>query len=600
MQSVSLKQIKVTDGFLKTRLTANRNNTVYNVYDRFKETGRFDALKCVKEETKSHIFWDSDVAKWIEGACYMLYANEDKNLRALMDQVIDDMVNNQLENGYFNSYFQVYEPDAIFTRRNDHELYCAGHIFEAAVALKDYLNDDRLLNFASKYVDYIIDRFTVKKDTGFVTPGHQEIELALLRLYKLTNEEKYLNLAKFFIDNRGANDKEECSFYNQSHLPVRHQTTAVGHAVRALYLYTAMADMALTIKDVELENAVKTLFDDIVKSKLYVTGGTGSSYNGEKFGIDYNLNNLGAYNETCAAIALCYFADKLMQLYGDAKYGDIIEKVIYNAFMSGVSIDGNSYFYVNPLEVKKDRVEYESTLPNWAKDKHPLLKRVKVFDCSCCPPNVVRFTEEIPSYAVYYDEDLSTITVSQYLSEEVYTPLASVNIDSNFPYDGKVKISVNSYGKDIKLKLRKPSWCKVNFYNEENGYLVFEGVFDDAEIELDFKMSFYEIYANPTVLEDFGKVCFNYGPLVLCAEGTDNDFNILSVKIPKKAKIKGEVLYGDPYVVNANLKVLYYPKTEKLYDVKPPKKIEKTLKLIPYFAWANRDENDMAVWFTKC
>lgn len=596
MQNASIKNVDVNNGFIKNRLDVNRISTVYNVYNRFKETGRFDALKCTGNGAKAHIFWDSDVVKWLEGACYMLYKNKDEKLLNLVNDVVEDIVNNQLDTGYFNSYFQVYEPDAIFTRRGDHELYCAGHIFESAVALKEYLNDDRLLNFASKYVDYIIERFVVKKDTGFVTPGHQEIEIALIRLYRLTNDEKYLSLAKFFIDNRGKIDGEK-DFCNQSHLPVREQTYAIGHAVRALYMYTAMADMALLTGDDGLKKAVATLFDDIITTKMYVTGGTGSSFHGENFTAPYDLKNTYAYSETCSAIALCFFADKLIKLFGDAKYGDIIEKVIYNAYMAGTSIDGESYFYVNPLEVKKDLIDFNYTLENWCRERYPILKRVKVFSCSCCPPNIVRFNEEIPSYIAYTDIDTKTVMISQYISSTIKTDLADILIESGFPYDGKVKIKINSFGNDITLKLRKPSWSKIDFYNEDNGYLIFEGVFDDTEIALDFKMSFGKIYANPAVKEDFNKVAFCYGPLVLCAEGTDNKFDIFATSIPKNAKVKGQILYGDPYILTAKINAFTYLKTDALYLEKLPKKQKTELKLIPYFTWANREENDMSVWF---
>lgn len=599
MENFSMKQVKITEGFFEKRQTLNGSSTLKNVYERFKETGRFKALKCTGEEPKAHIYWDSDVAKWLEAAAYFLYRKEDGQIRAWYEEAVNDILENQLETGYFNSYFQVYEKENIFTRRNDHELYCAGHLFEAAVASSEYLKDDRLLVFAEKYVDYIYERFVVKQDTGFKTPGHEEIELALFRLYSLTKKEKYKELAEFFLDVRGTVEAENTNEgingrYSQSHLPLREQTSAVGHAVRALYLYTAMADMAKLSEDEGMKRACENLFEDIVKKKMYVTGGTGSVHGGERFTVDYDLPNFKAYSETCASIALVFFSDRMLRLTGEAKYGHILERALYNGALAGVSLDGSEFFYVNPLEMQAERTKHLRS--GWTNEPLPIMKRLKVFNCSCCPPNVCRFMEEIPQYIWYADEKTNVLTLSLHVSSELKSELADVSLQSGFPYNGKVKMRVNSHGKKIIVRVRKPEWCAECYANEQEGYLVYEGVFANEEIEIEFPMRIKAIYANANIPETAGKTAFSYGPLVLCAEGTDNKFPLFGVK-PKG--IEGACVTVDersPFALKATLPAILVGAGTDLYVYELVEE-EVTLTLIPYFAWANREENDMRVWF---
>lgn len=599
MKAFNLFQTKISGGFFADRQEINATETIKSVYLHFKETGRFDALKCEKNEKRpAHIFWDSDVAKWLESVAYLLARKEDKQIRAWFDEAVHDVITNQREDGYFNSHFMVYRPEAIFTIQGDHELYCAGHFFEAAVASSQYLGDDRLLKFSEKFVDYIFERFVVKQDTGFVTPGHEEIELALLRLYDYTKKEKYKTLAEFFIDKRGSVDNKYVNI--QSHIPVRELREANGHAVRAAYLYRAMAHLAMLNDDQQLKTAVRAIFDDIYYKKMYITGGVGSTFVGEQFTSEYDLPNYFAYSETCAAIALVYYADKLFQMDAAPKYADVIERAIFNGVLSGVSIKGDSFFYVNPLESEASKIKfrdwYQNT-QNWFTPFAPIDERVKVFNCSCCPPNVCRFMEQLGEFVFYEGEN--SLIVGQYFSANLESENYSAQLISDFPYSGKVCIKVDSKGKEIALKLRVPSWCDKKFENEENGFLIYRGVFTGEEITVDFGATLRLVYPNPAISDDAGKVCVSYGPLILCAEGVDNGNCLQNYAIKDLTNAKLEIKNGDPFVLNAYLPATFKEKMESLYSFIKPQVKEKTLTLIPYFAWANRGKNDMRVWITE-
>ena len=597
MYSFTLFQAKLTDGFWAERQRINATSTIKNVYLRFKETGRIDALKC-QGNIQTHHFWDSDVAKWIEGTAYLLARQDDKQIRAWYDEVVNDIVNNQREDGYFNSHFQVQFPDKIFTQRADHELYCAGHLFEAAVASSEYLHDNLLLNFAKKYATYIHLRFIEKRDVAFTTPGHEEIELALWRLYVHTGDALYKELAEFFLNERGKKEKvdpfEHAPTYVQSHAPIREQTTAQGHAVRALYLYIAMADMALINRDEALIQTLKQLFVDISQRKSYVTGGVGSSHYGERFSVPYDLPPFQAYNETCASIALALFCDKMFQLTGDPIYADQWERVVYNGVLCGTSLNGDEFFYVNPLEISVDKIKDNAS--SFFPEQFPISQRVKVFECSCCPPNICRFIERIPSFIFYGAEN--QLTVAQYADATLQSDVADVIMRAKFPYDGKVTISVNSHGQPITLRLRKPSWCEKTFANEQDGYLLYNGVFADETISVDFLPSLRKVYPHPYITDVQGKVCLTYGPLVLCAESIDNP-HLRSVGVGDLSQANVCIAYGSPSVLTADLPTTYQCPATALYAYHKSKTDKTVLRLIPYFAWANRGESDMKVWFPE-
>lgn len=599
MKSIDYKNVKIKEGFIGRLQQLNADVSVYNVYKRFEETGRFRALLHIRDDAhKAHVFWDSDVAKWLESAAYILAVRKDEKLLGIVKKTVDDICAHQMPCGYFNSYYQVYEPENIFKHRSEHELYCAGHLIEAAVALKESGADEKLYAAMKKYADYIYERFYVKKDAGFVTCGHPEIELALVKLYETSREEKYLALARYFVDERGKREEMRCEWadsrYDQSHKPVREQKEAVGHAVRALYLYCAMADLARIDEDKELSETCEALFADIVNKKMYITGGTGSSYHGEAFTFPYDLPNFYAYDETCAAIALALFCARLAKRKNAAVYHDVFERALYNNILAGESKDGKAFFYVNPLEMCEEAVIYNDSLKQ--KQHCPIPERVEVFDCSCCPPNFVRFIESIGG-CIYGEED-GKIYVNQYISSETEIEGTKIQVRSEMPYGGRAEICVQGAAE---LCLRVPSWnagitMKVNGRKTEpavkEGYICLycDG---DIEISLDFHIKPRFVYANENVRQDGGRKAVQYGAMVLCGESCDNGKQLSAVRIKSLAGAKAAV--GEYFTLDVKAERL--KTSAALYSYDAPVAEPITLRLVPYFAWANRGRGDMRVWW---
>lgn len=397
-KEITFDKVNITGGFWKEKQDLFREKTIGAVYDRFEETGRFEALKCSWKEGmpfKPHIFWESDVTKWIEGAAYFLQKERDSSLEEKIDELVERMANYQDENGYLNVYFTVVEPEARFTRRTDHELYCAGHLIEGSIAYANATGKTKLLDIAEKYVDLIDRVFREEHSAAFDTPGHEEIELALFKLYEYTGKEKYRKLAEYFIDKRGCSSRDATydfadQEHMQSHQPVRMQKTAEGHSVRALYLYSAMAYQARITGEEQLKESCKTLFENITKKRMYITGGIGSTHRGESFTFDYDLPEYTAYSETCASIALALFCRRMWLLDVDGKYADCAERSIYNTALAGISLSGDKFFYENPLAADPERNAFNESRAEGLREHLPILQRVKVFDCSCCPPNILR------------------------------------------------------------------------------------------------------------------------------------------------------------------------------------------------------------------
>lgn len=593
MKNFYYDKVKITDGFLHQKQTLNEDVTINAVYDRFYDTGRIDAFKMEWKEgmvNKPHIFWDSDVAKWIEGVAYILKNKKDKDLEKKADAIIDNIEKNQCEDGYYNSYFTVCEPERRFQSRPSHELYCAGHLIEAAVAYFEATGKDKFLKCMEKYADYIYKVFAVEQSANFLTPGHEEIELALLRLYRLTKNVKYLELCKFFVNNRCNKHDfwlpgESYYDYDQSHLPVREQLEAVGHCVRACYLYTAMADLAYEIKDEGLEKACKAIFKDIVNQKMYITGGLGSTRHGERFTIPYDLPNETAYAETCASISMMFFASKMQQLENKAVYADVIEREIYNGMLSGVSLDGERFFYENPLEINLENHRRRTG------EQLPITQRVRIFECSCCPPNINRVLSSFGNYIFGYEKD--TVFVNQFTNCELNDGKIKVNMKTAYPYNGKIEISYSGVGK---IAVRIPSWCTKYTISEKyeikDGYAYITSKTDTVSI--DFEMKPVLIEANSNVRENRGKAAVCCGPLVYCAEGVDNK-DLYKLYIDKNITVRKEF---DEYF---NADVLYVKGFKKitgneLYAPLSDNYEKCEIKMIPYFGFANREETDMLVF----
>lgn len=602
MKTVNNKNIKITDGFWKVKQDMVRDVTLKSVYDRFKETHRFDALDCTWKEgdpDMPHVFWDSDIAKWIEGLAYSLNYSENDKLEKLADEAIAKLIKNSDENGYYNSHFLV--TGERFTDRTEHELYCAGHLMEAAVAYYEATGKKELLDAMCKYADYIEKCFVTEKTAKFITPGHPEIELALVKLYEATGEKRYLELSKFFIDNHGANPADQTMYkgcnelYNQDDVPLRERETADGHCVRALYLFCAMADLALIYDDKELFKASERCFMNIIDKRMYITGATGSTCHGESFTIDYDLPNRDAYAETCASIALAFFGNRMIKLNPDGKYADAVERVMYNGSISGISMDGKGFFYENPLEIDVDFNNVNKCTENGK--RFPITQRKEVFDCSCCPPNVIRFISSIGEYLYSYSED--TLFVNQYMNSQADFEGMTVSQTTDYPSTEEIKIAIQNGNKKY-IALRIPSWCKsfeINkAYSLKNGYAYIE-ISENDEILLALSMPVTFISANKRVHECAGRVAVMRGPVVYCLEGIDNgkDLNSIRIDINEKAEIS-EKEFSVPNIL---LKAYKEPENDNLYFEATEELIETSLKFIPYFAYANRGETDMLVWVLK-
>lgn len=617
MKNIGFENIRITGGFWAKRQDLVRRVTAKSVYDRFNETGRMEAFRCDWKEgmdKRPHFFWDSDVAKWIESVAYLTRLSPEPELEELADRIIDDLVANQWEDGYFNIYYTVVEPGRRFTVRDRHELYCAGHLLEAAIAYYEATGKDKLYRAMLRYVDLIERIFIKEKSAAFHTPGHEEIELALIKLYDFTGEQRYLDMVQFFVDMRGNNDKDSKIGsrgqlpweYAQDQAPIREQSTAEGHAVRLCYLYCGVADLAARTGDDALREACVRVFRNIVERRMYITGGIGSTSEGERFESDFILPNEFAYAETCAALSLALFALRMQVMSDDSVYADTVERVIYNGFLSGMSLDGRAFFYENPL-----RITLEQRRRNFGerfKLRFPITQRVEVFNCSCCPPNITRF---IPSIAnLLYTVDEGAVRVNQFMESEAEFDGLRITQKTDYPFDGKVQIALS--GGAASLGIRMPSWCR-EFVFAKNGapvkpqyrhgyaYIPME---DGDVVDYEMKMQPAVIAADPRVSENAGRVALMRGPVVYCAEGVDN------AELMGRTGTLDDILLApdmqfdldydkglDAPVITAH--ALCHTPTSTLYSPEPLPTEPVKVRFVPYYAFANRGETDMLVWVLK-
>jgi len=579
------------------------------------------------------VFQDSDVAKWLEAVAFSLETHPDSELEKLADEIIDIIEKAQMPDGYLNTYFTIKEPGKRWTNLHEcHELYCAGHMIEAAVAYYNATGKRKLLDVICKFADHIDSVFgpEVEKKKGY--PGHQVIELALVKLYNVTGEERYLKLAKYFIDERGnkpyyfdiewenrgkishwlkkvSDAPSKTSAYNQAHLPVRKQTTAEGHAVRAVYMYTGMADVAAETGDKELFEVCKKIWDNIVNRRMYITAGIGSMAHGEAFSFDYDLPNDTIYAETCASIGLIFFAQRMLQIEPNRRYADVMERAFYNGTISGMSLDGKRFFYVNPLEVWPEASEKNQTR------YHVKPVRQKWFGCACCPPNLARLLASLGKY-IYTVND-KTIYTHLYIGGETEVNIAGENFkllqETNYPWDGKVTIKVLSDNeKEFTIALRIPGWCrnaKVCINNNsidlndnmENGYVLLNRLWKNGDtIELKLYMPVELIEANPKVKEDAGKVAIQRGPIVYCLEEVDNGSNLSALSILHDTKFEVEfnenLLGGVSVVKGKGLRTLETTWEDTLYRPFNREEQPVEIKAVPYALWGNRNPGEMEVW----
>lgn len=611
------------------------------------------------------VFQDSDFAKWIEAVGYSLVNHPDPELEKTADEAIDIVCAAQADNGYLDTYYIINGMDRIFTNlRDHHELYCFGHLVEGAVAYWQATGKDKLLKAAEKYADFIFSRFGKEEGKCKGYPGHEITEMALARLYEVTGEKKYLELGNFFLDMRGTKpyyfdleEKERAEhegrpykmpdpaetrhWYHQANAPVREQSEATGHAVRAVYLYSGMADVARLTGDEAMFAACERLWNNITKEKLYITGGIGATHMGEAFSFSYDLPNDTAYSETCAAIGLAFFARRMLEIQADHRYGDVMEQALYNTVLAGMALDGKSFFYVNPLEVVPEACKRDE------RKHHVKPVRQKWFGCACCPPNIARIVSSFGAYV--YTQNEGTLYTHLYAGSRISCTLNGTEIDmkleSAFPWDGEAKAVLHMEGPARgTFAFRVPGWCREakaevrrnsmtlsdcrveegalretgqQFTPEqgmnvrlERGYLYLTGEWQDGdEIYLHFPMEVRCMTANPKVREDLGKVAFTRGPVCYCMEEIDNGKNLHLLSVDPEKVYDGvtvETFNG----LGHEMRILKVPgkrladsaEGDELYRDYRDALTERfredavTLTFVPYYAWNNRGEGEMTVW----
>lgn len=632
---------KINSGFWKNYIDITLDTVIPYQYealnDRIEGADPSYAIRnfkaAAKETENKHggrVFQDSDLYKWIEAAANSLGIRKDSALEKQLEDAIILIEKAQQEDGYLNTYFTLKEPNKKWTNLYDcHELYCIGHLAEAAAAYYKSTGKYNLIKIAEKAIDNVIGIFGNEENKIKGYPGHQEIEIGLVKLYNITGDAKFLNLAKFFIDTRGETPNyfleefernERVMFspsaftypniiYNQSHKPAREQNEAKGHAVRAVYMYTAMADLARLTKDNALIKTCENLWNNIVGKQMYITGGIGSTEIGESFTFDYDLPNDITYSETCASIGLLFFTSRMSLIENKSKYSDLIERILYNIVIASMSLDGKHYFYVNPLQSYPKASKLNPNV------KHVETVRRAWFGCSCCPPNVARLLSSLTDYIYMIKENV--VFIEQFITSNIETEINKSKIiieqDSNLPWDGNIKIRISSVEQKTKFKIaiRMPYWSKkikieVNKSepqsSKENGYIIIDREWEENDIiEYNLSIGVSIMHSNPLVRHNSGKVAIQRGPLLYCIEEADNFSPITSAVIDANAEWKED----EKIITNTKVTVLkakgYKAEidTDELYTTKDEILKEKKITAIPYYIWANRGANEMEVWIRK-
>ncbi len=589
------------------------------------------------EEDKFYgfLFQDSDFSKWIEAVGYSLTQHPDPELEKTADEAIDIVCAAQNPDGYLDTYYIINGMDASFTNlRDNHELYCFGHLVEGAVAYYQATGKDKLLNAACRFADYVDAHFGPEESKCKGYPGHEVAEMALVRLYEVTGDAKYLKLSRFFLDQRGQEPnyfveeekarakREGWTFtksgtnpsYHQAHKPVREQDEAVGHAVRAVYLYSGMADVARHTGDEAMFDACERLWENIFRKKLYVTGGIGGTHHGEAFSYEYDLPNDTAYSETCAAIGLAFFSRRMLQIKPHSKYADVMEMALYNTVLAGMALDGKSFFYVNPLAVVPSACRRDQRL--W----HVQPSRRKWFGCACCPPNLARIVSSIASYA--YTENADTLFTHLYVGGSVTKDFSgtqmTMDVDANMPWDGHVAVTIHADNAFTgTLAFRMPYWSQdasITSGDKQvtylDGYAYLTGEWHEGDIiTLHLPMPVRMLASNPAVRADVDKVAFRRGPVTFCAEEADNgaDLHLLRVDtryigdMGEGIEVEEDHTFGHETVkLRVPAKRLIMDENAPLYSPwQPPKEETAKITLVPYYAWANRGEGEMLVWLRR-
>jgi DUF1680 family protein len=632
IQSVPFTQVKLTDNFWLPRIKVNHTVTIPASFERCESTGRVKNFEMAAAKSGKfctiYPFDDTDIYKTIEGASYSMALYPDKQMDDYIDSMIVKIRNAQEPDGYLYTARTI-NPNETHEwsgkkrwekeRELSHELYNSGHLYEAAAAHYQATGKRSLLDIALKNADLVCSVFG--QDKLHVAPGHQVVEMGLVKLYRITGKKEYLETAKYFILERGhytgynssSNDPWQNGAYWQDHVPVVQQNEAVGHAVRAGYLYSAVADIAALTDDKKFLQAIDTIWNNVVSRKLYVQGGLGAIGSGERFGDNYELPNATAYNETCAAIANVYWNHRMFMLHGESKYIDVLEKTLYNGLISGVGMDGKSFFYTNAMEIKNTfhHKDMEETRSGW-------------FPCSCCPTNVTRLIPSIPGhiYGVKENNIFINLFVAGTASVVINNKAVQLEQQNNYPWDGKLIFKVFPKSpSSFNMRIRIPGWAldeaipsdlykfnvshskKVEIringnpanYSMENGYAVLTKTWKKGDVvEIDLPMDIKRVVANEKVGEDRGKVALQRGPIMYCAEWPDNNGMVSNIVLPDNVSLtseyKPEMLNGVTIIKGEVSAIHVNSDTDVSTRTQP-------FMAIPYYAWAHRGKGEMIVWF---
>jgi DUF1680 family protein len=574
-------------------------------------------------------FQDSDVAKWLEAASYSLQATPSSKIERIVDEAVDIIASAQGDDGYLNTYFTIGKPGQRWTDfSHGHELYCAGHLIEAAVALYEATGKRRLLEVMERYVDYIDSVIGPQPGKLHVYCGHPEIELALARLYRTTKRQKYLDLSRYFINERGnqpcflvdeptfgstAKDRWFDLSYHQAHAPIREQDKPEGHAVRAMYLYASVADAVLESGDASLLEALERLWRNLVEARMYITGGVGSQAHGERFTVDFDLPNDRAYAESCGSIGLVFWAHRMIQIKPRGVYGDVLERALYNNVLAGISLSGTEYFYANPLRVDPIAVRYREDL------KHVSAARQRWFGVACCPTNIVRLICSLGHYI--YSSNENELFVHLYVESEaeVASSRWSVRIkqQTGYPWTDSVAITLNpSDAVELTMAIRLPSWCRDPRFtvNDESplhakelvrdGYIYILRTWHAGDkIRVDFSMRAERVAADSRVAENAGRVALQRGPFIYCLEETDNGRNLSDLAIPRETKLveesRPELLGGVVAISGLSVRGGLETTQGNLYGPPTSHSSSARFTAVPYCTWCNRTPGEMIVWIRE-
>jgi len=641
MKPVEWKKVRIFEGFWGPKVETNRKITIPAIYTQLRLSGRLESLRLQWKPgmpNKPHPYWDSDIAKWIEAASYSLALHPDPDLETAIEQIVDLYAQGQWADGYINTYFTMVEPSKRWTNVYVmHELYCAGHLLEASLAYYLATGRSRFLDMLIRFIHHIEDRFGPQPGQIKGYPGHEELELALIRLFRLTRDQRYLNLASYFIEERGkqpyffelearmrGEDPDHSPYKEilnknylpagpyalfQAHLPVREQKTAEGHAVRAMYLYAAMADLAKETQDDTLVAACETLWKSVTRKRMYITGGIGSQDVSERFTFDYDLPNETAYNETCASIGLVFWAHRMLHVTGQRDYADIMELALYNGVLSGVSLSGDTFFYCNHLEV-------ETQLYTHRVIRNPRMEPVRKpwYEVSCCPPNLARLLASLGQYI--YSWDPQNLYVHLFIQSEVEIPHKGSTLRirqiTRYPWEGKVRFHIETDGPvELGFNLRIPGWCssyRIELNGkpwegkvESTGYVrVFRTWQGGDTLELDLAMPVERIEAHPFVRMDTYKIALKRGPLVYCLEEIDHGDYLPAIRMDVDSPLEASydpALLGGVVTIQGEAEVLSSEGWDgQLYRPKASRYKKTSIRGIPYFAWGNRGMGNMIVW----